>query len=156
MFYRFQFEAKFYPELDRLPLHARMKLDLTGIKLSLQQWLAFSLEERRVICHLPVDKAEESNAFVSFLDFLCVRYNGAPAQRLTPVKPALWDTPGVIPEPVIETSREHGQAVSLEEWTHWQFHQRYALYKTAVSKNEPEKFIALLAELRQPQADGND
>ena len=154
MFYRFQFEAKFYPDLDRLPLHARMKLDLAGVKLSLKQWLAFSLEERRVICHLPVENEEELEAFAAYLNFLCLRYGGAPAQKLPPLSPAQWDIPGCIPEPVLETSRDNGQAITPGEWMHWQFHQRYGLYKTAVSKNEPEKFAALLAELRQPKIEG--
>jgi hypothetical protein len=155
MFYRFQFESEHYPILDRLPLHARMKLDLAGVKLSLQQWLAFSLEERRVICHLPVESDEELEVFAAYLNFLCLRYDGAPAQKLPRLNPALWDTPGRIPEPVVGNSRDNGQVITVEEWTHWQFHQRYGLYKTAVSKNEPEKFAALLAELRQRKAHGN-
>jgi hypothetical protein len=155
MFYHFQFEAKFYPELDRLPLHARMKLDLAGIKLSLKQWLAFSLEERRVICHLPVDDREEQETFAGYLNFLCLRYGGALAEKAPPLSSALWDTPGRIPEPVLQASRDNGQAITSGEWMRWQSHQRYALYKTAVSKNEPEKFVALLAELRQLEAHGN-
>jgi len=152
MFYRFQFEAKLYPKLDRLPLHVRMKLDLTGIKFSLNQWLAFSLEERRVICHLPVGNEEELEVFAAYLNFLCLRYNGAPAQKSPPLSPVLWDNPGHIPKPVLGTSRANGQAITLEEWMRWQFHQRYGLYKTAISKNEPEKFVALLAELRRRKA----
>ena len=71
MFHRFRYEAEFYPTLSRLPLYVRMKLDLTGVRLSLKDWLAFSLEERRVICHLPVETEEEEQAFISYLDFLC-------------------------------------------------------------------------------------
>jgi hypothetical protein len=153
MFHRFQYEAEFYPELSRLPLHVRMKLDLTGIKLSLKQWLAFSFEERKVVCHLPVEREEELQAFVAYMNSLCRRYHGSAAQTFPPVTPALWDTPGHIPEPVVENSRNSGQAITLEEWTHWQFHQRYALYKTALSENEPEKFLAVLAELRQREID---
>jgi len=149
MFHRFQYEAEFYPELSRLPLHVRMKLDLTGIKLSLKQWLAFSFEERKVICHLPVERDEEQEAFVAYINSLCRRHHGSAAQTFPPVTPALWDTPGHIPEPVVENSRNSGQAITLEEWTRWQFHQRYGLYKTALSENEPEKFLAVLAELRQ-------
>jgi hypothetical protein len=154
MFYRFQHEAEFYPELSRVPLHVRLKLDLTGVKLSLKQWLAFSLEERRVICHLPVEDDEELEAFVAYINFLCRRYNGSAAPMLPPVNSAVWDSPGRIPEPVLGISRDCGLAVTLEEWTRWQFHERYALYKTAVSKSEPEKFSAVLTELRQRNAAG--
>lgn len=149
MFHRFQYEAEFYPDLNRLPLHLRMKLDLTGIKLSLRQWLAFSLEERRVLCHLPVSDTEERQAFVDYINFLCQRYNGFPAPRVPPLSPALWSAQDRIPEPVLKKSRDNGRSITLEEWTDWQSHEQYALYKTAVSKDEPEKFVAVLAELRQ-------
>jgi hypothetical protein len=149
MFYRFQYEAEFYAELNRLPLCARMKLDIAGIKLSLHQWLAFALEERKVICHLPIDSDEELMVFVEYMNFLCKKHHGSAAQTLPPMNPALWSTPDLIPEPVLYLSRESGRAMGLNEWTRWQFHERYALYKTAVSKNEREKFFAVLQELRQ-------
>jgi hypothetical protein len=37
--------------------------------------------------------------------------------------------------------------VALEQWRGWQCHDRYALYKTAVSKNQPEAFEQILAQL---------
>jgi hypothetical protein len=37
----------------------------------------------------------------------------------------------------------------MEEWKRWKFHQRYALYKTALSQSEPEQFFAVLKELRE-------
>lgn len=126
-----------------------MKLDIAGIKLSLNQWLAFALEERRVICHLPIENDEERMAFVEYMNVLCKTHHGSAARTLPPLSPALWNTPRHIAQPVFDVSRESGQAIGLDEWTGWQFHERYALYETAVSKNEPEKFFAVLAELRQ-------
>jgi hypothetical protein len=41
MFYRYHFESEIYPTLSLIPLHVRMKLDITGIKISLKTWLAF-------------------------------------------------------------------------------------------------------------------
>ncbi len=148
MFHRFQYEAEFYPELNRLPLHVRMKLDLAGIKLSLQHWLAFRLEERKVLCHLPVANEEELQVFVEYVNFLCQRYSGSAVQSLPPLSPDLWNSGHRIPEPVSETSRKEGKKITLEEWKRWQSHERYALYKTAVSKNESDKFFAVLGELR--------
>jgi len=155
MFHRFHYEADFYPELSRLPLHVRLKLDLTGIKLSLKQWLAFGLEERKVICNLPVERKAELDAFVAYMDFLCRKYNGSAASTLPPVNSALWDTPGHIPQAVVDKSPDCAPAITIDEWTRWQFHERYALYKTAVSKSEPENFFAVLTELRQRKTDGN-
>ena len=152
MFYRFDYEAASYPKLDRLPLHVRMKLDLTGVKLSLKDWLAFHIEERTVICHLPVDDEDEKQAFREYLNFLSQQYCGAPAKTLAPIDPLLWEISDQVPGPVLEQSGANGKAVALEEWMNWASHQRYALYKTAVSRSEPEKFFAVLDQLRKDRS----
>ena len=150
MFHRFQYEKDFYPNLERLPLHVRMKLDLAGIKLSLKQWLAFRIEERNAVCHLPVDYEDEKQVFKDYLNFLSRQYCHAPAQELPPMEP-LWEISDHVPALVRERSGDNGKAVTLEEWNGWASHQRYALYKTAVSKSEPEKFFAVLDELRKTE-----
>jgi len=38
--------------------------------------------------------------------------------------------------------------ITSEEWKNWNSYQRYALYKTAISRSEPEAFFAVLDELR--------
>ena len=150
MFHRFQYEKAFYPNLDRLPLHVRMKLDLTGIKLSLKQWLAFHIEERIAICHLPIEQEDERQVFKDYLNFLLRQYCGVLAQELPPMEP-LWEFSDQVPAAVLERSGDNGNAVTLGEWIKWASHQRYALYKTAVSKSEPEKFFAVLDELRKAE-----
>jgi hypothetical protein len=149
MFYRFRYESEFYPTLSRVPLHVRMKLDLTGIKISLRDWLSFSFEERTALCHLPVEANEEQQVFVNYLDFLSRKYRAAPVTMTEAMRKALWDDPNEISEPVAEKSRERGRSVTSQEWTRWKSHQRYALYKTAVSKSDPEQFFAVLAEIRE-------
>lgn len=148
MFYKFRYEQEFYGSLDRVPLHVRMKLDLTGIKLSLNEWLAFSVEERNVLCHLPADEEEEKRTFKNYLNFLCRNYNGRQASAMPPSSPCLWDTEQIA-HPVLERSAATQSHVTVDEWRRWPSHYRYALYKTAVSKSEPEQFLAVLAELRQ-------
>jgi hypothetical protein len=148
MFFRFAYEAEFYPALNRLPLHVRMKLDLTGIKISLKDWLAFSFEERTVLCHLPIETGDERTTFRSYVDFLSRRYRGEPAAATEVMASALWEQMGV-PEPVARKSAATSHAVMLAEWSHWQAHQRYALYKTAISKSQPGAFEQVLDELRK-------
>jgi hypothetical protein len=149
MFYKFRFEQQFYPTLNRVPLHVRMKLDLTGIKLSLNEWLAFTLEEREALCHLPVDEDEEKQTFKNYLSFLCRKYTGREAAAMSPVGPWLWRNNDQIPHPVLEKTSATDSPITLEEWRRWPSHYRYAVYKTAVSKSEPEQFLAVLQELRQ-------
>ena len=148
MFHRYDYEAEFYPSLSRLPLDLRRKLDLSGIKLSLKDWLAISLEERTVLCHLPCDYDEEREAFATYLDFLARKYLGKPAEKTAPMNVGLWSE-SAVPGAVAQRSAALGQAVTPIEWRRWQSHHRYALHKTAVSKNQPKAFEQVLRQLRQ-------
>jgi hypothetical protein len=83
MFHGFRYESEFYPTLSRVPLHVRMKLDLTGVKISLKDWLSFSFEERTVLCHLLSIRMRRKETVVA-LDFLSRKYRGAPVATTRP------------------------------------------------------------------------
>ena len=87
--------------------------------------------------------------FVNYLDFLSRKYRGTPVPLTEPLSKATWDDPDRISQPVVERSAEKGQPMTPQEWAHLKSHQRYALYKTAVSKSDPEQFFAVLAEIRE-------
>ncbi len=146
MFHRYQYEADFYPTLSRLPLDLRRKLDVTGIKLSLKDWQAYSFEERTVLCHLPCETDEEAQALSNYIEFLSRRYNGTPIEKTEPLNAALWQ-PSAVPEAVIKRSVALHHAVTLDRWRLWPSHDRYALYKTAVSKSQPEAFEQVLDQV---------
>ena len=147
MFHRFRYEAAFYPSLTRIPLHVRMKLDLIGIKISLKDWLAFSFEERAALCHLPTEDEEERTVFTTYVDSLCRRYRDRAVEFTERLDPARWQ-PRAIPTEVAQKSTACFNTVTIAEWQSWEPHQRYALYKTAVSKSQPEAFADILSELR--------
>ena len=151
MFHRYQYESDIYPTLSRIPLHVRMKLDLTGIKIGLKDWLAFSIEERTVLCHLPVESEEEKQAFASYVDFLSRHYRGTRVATTAAMSSALWNDGLEVPVPVAVAGKRAPRTppVTIEEWRRWKFHQRYALYKTALSQSDPEQFFAVLKELRE-------
>lgn len=152
MFHRYDFEAEFYRSLSRLPLDLRRKLDVTGIKIALKDWLAFSLEERTVLCHLPCDSDEEKQVFAAYLDFISRQYNGKSIEKTDALDNALWsETP--VPEAVVQRCVSLNHNITLEEWRRWQSHHRYALYKTAISKNQPEAFEQVLDQLRKHGTD---
>ncbi len=146
MFYRFEFEAEFYPTLERVPFHVRMKLDLTGIRVSLNTWRAFTLEERWALCHLPADTDEEKDVFAAFLAALAQARAGVEAVRSPALDPDEWAAVAV-PEVVAVRSETEGVGVTPAEWSRWAGHERYALHKTALSK-DPELFHQALRELR--------
>ncbi|HEX7231145.1 MAG TPA: nitrate reductase associated protein [Candidatus Binatia bacterium] len=151
MFHRFRYEAEFYPSLSRIPLHVRMKLDLTGIRISLKDWLAFDFAERAALCHLPCRLADERQAFAGYLDFLSRKYCGTPVVMTDGLDSALWNK-ARVPEAVRKKSADSLKAITAEEWSNWRFHQRYALYKTAISQSQPDAFSQLLEQLRDPSA----
>ncbi len=146
MFYRFEFEAAFYPTLERVPFHVRMKLDLAGVRVSLSTWRAFSLEERRALCHLPADTDEEKEVFAAFLAALAEARAGVEAGRCPALDPDAWGAASVS-DSVAARSEGAAVPVTLAEWGRWAGHERYALYKTALSK-DPELFQLALRELR--------
>ena len=146
MFYRFEFEAQFYSTLERVPFHVRMKLDLAGVRVSLNTWRAFSLEERRALCHLPADTDEEKAVFSSFLTELAQARAGVEVDRGPGLDPDAWAV-APVPDPVAVRSEGEGVPVTPAEWSRWAGHERYALYKTALSK-DPELFHQALRELR--------
>ncbi len=148
MFYRYRFESEIYPSLSRIPLHVRMKLDLTGVKLSLKAWLVFGMEEREVLCHLPIETEEEKNIFRSYLDSLTRRYLGENVPLVPAITSAPWEMANQIPDSVLVMSKEKGKEITTDEWNHWNPFQRYALFKLSVSKNDREQFYAALAEFR--------
>jgi hypothetical protein len=147
MFHRYRYEAEFYPMLNRIPLDVRMKLDLTGIKVSLKDWLTCGIEERAVLCHLPVNTAEERQVFAAYVDFLSRKYRDQPAELTEVLDSNLWNALEV-PAPVTQKTASGFANITLDEWQRWEPHQRYALYKTAISKSQPEAFADILEELR--------
>jgi hypothetical protein len=147
MFHRYDYESEFYPSLTRLPLDVRRKLDVTGIKVSLKDWLSFSLEERIVLCHLPCDNDEERQVFTAYVDFLARKFLGKPTEKLEPMDSSLWSETAV-PDAVAQRSTALNQAVTASEWRGWPSHHRYALYKSAASKQQPEAFEQVLRQLR--------
>jgi len=147
MFYRFDYEADFYPTLSRVPLYVRMKLDLTGVKVSLKDWLSFAFEERAALCHLPVATAEEKQVFRAYLDFLSKKVARQPIATTEPLSGLLWSQ-AEVPPPVRSKSAACTKIVTLGEWAAWQDHERYALYKTAISQSQPEAFEQVLRQLR--------
>ncbi len=148
MFYRYNFESEIYPSLSLIPLHVRMKLDITGSKISLKTWLVFSMEERWVLCHLPVETEEEGENFSSYLAFLTRRYVGEKLARVQAVTNPPWEDSGQVPDSVRAKCDGIDRPVTLEEWSQWNAYQRFALSKLSVSTNEPEKFYQALQEFR--------
>ena len=78
------------------------------------------------------------------------KYCGTPTDKTDPMDNALWSALAV-PDSVAQRSMALSHAVS-DEWRGWQSHHRYALYKTATSKSQPEAFEQVVMQLRNSLA----
>ena len=95
---------------------------------------------------------EECQVLVNYLDFLSRKYRGESIGLIEPMDRSLW-TSSSVPQAVSQKSAALARAVKLDQWQHWQSHDRYALYKTAIAKNQPEAFEQVLSQLLAQKAD---
>ena len=92
----FSFEREIYATLSLMPLSVRRKLDLSGLKLSLDGWQAMSAADRRALAEAEVDDEASVAAFTAALRE-AVQRAGAALQPLAPLGRAPWRSPSVPP-----------------------------------------------------------
>src|SRR5262249_52229999 len=99
-----------------------------------KDWLAFDIEERNVLCHLPVETDEEKKTFASYLDFLSRRYRGEPVATTVAISNSLWDSALRVPAPVAGKNAPQTPPVTIEEWRRWKSFQGYACTRRRFQK----------------------
>ena len=65
MFRQFKFEEALYPKLEGIPLSTRFKLDTIGVEFPLPIWGRLALEERWVLCHMPIRSKGERECYAA-------------------------------------------------------------------------------------------
>ena len=140
MYLRFAYEGDVHETLATIPLAVRRKLDLAGLKLSLQGWTALSRAERLAVCHLPVDSGPDLDVYREALRGFSERA-GHPVVPLEggQVDPSSW---GPDRRPAAVAAR-----VSEQDWARLSDEARYALAKLSDPRRGPEKLGLALAEL---------
>ena len=143
------FEREDHATLVFVPLGVRRKLDLAGLKVSLEGWRALPLADRVALRDLPVDDAAGERAFAALLRASAARA-GVLLSELGAASPA-WRSASV-PGPV--GARLAGLGASLEDagWAALDDEARYLLLKLAEKTREPERFAAAVRELIDPRA----
>jgi hypothetical protein len=149
MYRRFAMEGEVHDSLDCVPLTVRRKLDLAELKISLAGWQALSRAERLSLCNLPVDTKEDLALYVEVLRGFAARAGVelAPLAE-APIYGAAWSAAGVaarLRARLREAPSEDAIGRLTEE-------ERYAVFKLADPKREPQKLFALLQELGLPAA----
>ena len=134
--------------LEFVPLAVRRKLDLAGLKISLDNWQALPFEERLALCHLPVDAPGDLDVYRVVLRGFCRRAGSdlGPAPEVTA---AAWSA-DAVPRRVEEQVELLKRELTLQRWRSLDEETRYCLWKYATTKDAPAKIAALFAEALDP------
>jgi hypothetical protein len=142
----FDFETDFVQSLRCIPMQVRYKLDTCGIKLKLQQWLAFSTAEREQLVMLPCEAAAEIVDYRECLQRLVLSHTGQPAADLAIDPAPAWFVTTQISESVVEQAGKTGVTLNLTQWQALTPLQRFALIKLSRPSHENNNFLPALKE----------
>jgi hypothetical protein len=140
----FAFESDFVESLRCVPMCVRLKLDVAGVKLKLNEWSKMDPAERAYLADMPCESREEVRAFRDFISLL-VRINcGALPTLMDPAEP-LWNAEEA-PGQVLEKAVSFGVAVPPESWRGLDELERFALIKLSRPGHEGKNFVPALEE----------
>ena len=143
---QFAFERELYTTLSCLPLAARYKLDAIGIKISIKQWLALEMKERRAICEMPADSDEEQRLMFEVVCRLISQRCGEQPTLLSDEQRASAFQIAQLSEAIARQAGSLGYELDAERWKTLDEEQRYALIKFAGDDRRRAKFAAALKE----------
>ena len=142
----FKFEKDFQDSLRCIPMAVRMALDLSGIKLSLKEWLRLSEEERQEILRLPCDSQAAIDIFFKKVQGWVRAKTGGVPETMPPVTQAPWQDTSQVPTDLIRQASESGLQVPLERWASLSDLQRFALIKLSRPHHRSVNFLPAMQE----------
>ncbi|MBE9032033.1 nitrate reductase associated protein [filamentous cyanobacterium LEGE 11480] len=142
----FQFEQDFVASLRCIPMQVRLKLDTCGVKLKLEQWNHFTLDDRQQLLDRPCSTIAEAQSYRNFLHDLIRQRTGQTAKDLAVDPHPAWLNSEVIPDSVQTKSASVDIELSLEQWQKLQPLERFALIKLSRSNHENSNFTPALKE----------
>jgi hypothetical protein len=148
----FRFEADFMEDGMRcIPMAARLRLDLCGIKLRLSEWSKMTDIEKRKVATWPYDLPGQMAACHDYLKGIVYRRTGREATVLDTTGPNPWADTSRVPEAVEIKMTEYNWTLSLEEWRSLTGLQRFALVKLTRPGHENRNFPRAVLEFRHRQ-----
>ena len=143
----FLFEDDFVEANVRcIPMIVRFKMDAVGIKLPLEVWCKFSVEERKALTIKHCKTRTEKLAYHHFLNGLVNIYTGADAKELK-INPApLWANLQNVPEALQQKAAEFNWFITINKWKRLTNLQRFALVKLFSPGHENKNFPKAMKE----------
>lgn len=143
----FEFEREFSGSLRCLPMIARQKLDIVGIKMTLRQWSHLSHEERARLTDMSCDSDHEQEAYHTLVMDLIRSWAAEPVRYLDTRGLEDWQEANRVPAAVLRQAAADGvRPPTPQEWGALMPLQRFALIKLARSQHENENFVPALKE----------
>ena len=142
----FDFESDFIGNWRCIPLCVRRKLDLCGIKLKLNHWLALNQDERQTL----VDWLDTQDALEQLGEHLLSRTEAmadGQAKTLPIASGEPWQNPQQIPEVLIEAAQLRGIPLQTEQWGALNELERFALCKLARPGHDHHNLEAAFSEV---------
>ena len=142
----FGFEHDFIGNWRCIPLCVRRKLDLIGLKLKLNHWLAMSQAQRQQLVSWG-DQPSQLTAMAEHCRALTSTMADGEAKPLPPACNEAWQTTTQVAEHVQEAAMQRQIAISLEQWQQLNELERFALCKLARPGHDHHNLEAAFSEL---------
>ena len=142
----FAFEQDFIGNWRCIPLCVRRKLDLSGVKLKLNHWLALTQDQRQQL----VDWPDTTDALHQLRDHLRQCTASMPdgrAKDLDPVTAAPWQQVDQLPEEVADAAAARGVELTSTHWREIRELDRFALCKLVRPGHDHHNLAAAFNEV---------
>ena len=142
----FAFEQDFIGNWRCIPLCVRRKLDLSGVKLKLNHWLALTQDQRQQL----VDWPDTTDALLQLRDHLRQCTASMPDGRvkdLDPVTAAPWQQVDQLPEEVADAAAARGIELTSTHWREIRELDRFALCKLVRPGHDHHNLAAAFNEV---------
>jgi hypothetical protein len=151
----FGFEADFVDSLRCIPMAVRLRLDVTGVKLKLNEWSKLGQAERLALAKNPCRSDAEMSAYREGLFRLVEKTSATRPSMLLDLPDPVWEDPTRVPAQVLEQAKALGLEFPGEAWASLSPLQRFALTKLSRPGHENRNFLPAFREFgldRSPTA----
>lgn len=144
----FAFESDFVQSLRCIPMQVRYRLDTVGVKLKLEHWHTFSVEERETLVTVPCETPDEIAAYRQTLREMIAKHSDTPAKDLPVDANPPWSQDDKIPADVTAQAEKFDVSIPLSCWATLSPLERFALCKLSRPGHENRNFLPALREFK--------
>ena len=142
----FAFEQDFIGNWRCIPLCVRRKLDLSGVKLKLNHWLALTQHQRQQLVDWP-DSPDALHQLRNHLRECTAAMPDGRAKDLDPVTAAPWQQVDQLPEEVANAAIARGVELTSTHWRDFRELDRFALCKLVRPGHDHHNLAAAFNEV---------